>query len=90
MQSTAARPQVYWSSRLHSEHERVARSFGAGSLVWDLFAGAGPFATLAARRGDVTVLANDLNPAACEALLDNAALNGVSARLLVYGLGGRF
>ena len=56
--------KVYWSSRLHTEHARMAGSFRHGELVWDLFCGVGPFAVLAAQRG-VRVLANDLNPHAC-------------------------
>jgi len=77
--------KVYWSSRLHTEHERLASSFRPGELVWDLFAGVGPFAMLAARRG-VLILANDLNPAACEAMLHNARQNKVAAGVHVYNL----
>lgn len=53
--------------------------------MWDLFAGVGPFAVLAARRG-VTVLANDLNPHACSAMLGNFERNGVLERAHVYNL----
>ena len=77
--------RVYWNSRLHSEHARMAAEFGRGELVWDLFAGVGPFAVLAAQRG-VQVLANDLNPASAEALVVNARRNGVSKLVGVYNL----
>lgn len=77
--------KVYWSSRLQTEHERIARSFVPGCVVWDLFAGVGPFAVLAAQRG-VRVLANDLNPDSCHALLSNVATNRVQGLVHVYNL----
>ena len=77
--------KVYWSSRLHTEHKRMADRFIAGQLVWDVFAGVGPFTVLAAQRG-VHVLANDLNPDACTALLANVRLNHVARRAHVYNL----
>lgn len=77
--------KVYWSSRLHTEHERMASSFEPGQTVWDLFAGVGPFAVLAARRG-TAVLANDLNPDACKAMLHNVRQNHVMERVHVYNL----
>ena len=77
--------KVYWSSRLHTEHQRMAASFTRGEVVWDLCAGVGPFAMLAARRG-VTVLANDLNPEACSAMLGNVRDNGVLRHVHVYNL----
>lgn len=77
--------KVYWNSRLHTEHQRLADSFSPGALVWDLFAGVGPFAVLAARRA-VRVLANDLNPEASDALVRNAQLNKVAHLINVYNL----
>lgn len=46
-------------------------------VVCDGFAGVGPFAMPAAKRGCLGVLANDLNPASAEALRDNARRNRV-------------
>lgn len=77
--------RVYWSSRLHSEHMRTVGHFARGDHVWDLFAGVGPFAMLAGLRG-VSVLANDLNPHACSALMHNAQLNGVEHLVHAYNL----
>jgi tRNA (guanine37-N1)-methyltransferase len=77
--------KVYWSSRLHTEHASMAKSFKPGDLVWDMFAGVGPFAVLAAQRG-VRVLANDLNPHCCEAMLDNVKHNGLCELVHVYNL----
>lgn len=53
----------------------------------DVFAGVGPFAVPAARRG-IVVYANDLNPASYEALKKNAALNKVQFGLKTYNLDG--
>lgn len=82
---TFAYDKVYWSSRLQTEHERIAQSFSPGCVVWDLFAGVGPFAVLAAQRG-VRVLANDLNPDSCRALLANVASNRLRGLIHVYNL----
>jgi hypothetical protein len=53
--------QVYWNSRLSAEHERLVDLFAPDELVADVFAGVGPFALPAAKKG-TAVLANDLNP----------------------------
>lgn len=53
--------KVYWNSRLHTEHERLVRMFKPEDVVVDVFAGVGPFAIPAGRKG-CAVLANDLNP----------------------------
>ena len=77
--------KVYWSSRLQTEHEHIASSFAPGAHVWDLFAGVGPFAVLAAQHG-VHVLANDLNPDCADALVRNVAANRVDGLVRVYNL----
>ncbi|KAH8835565.1 Met-10+ like-protein-domain-containing protein [Flagelloscypha sp. PMI_526] len=53
--------KVYWNSRLHMEHARLVSQFSPQSVVADVFAGVGPFAVPAGRKG-TCVLANDLNP----------------------------
>lgn len=68
--------RVYWNSRLQAEHGRLVEDFSAGAIVCDMFAGVGPFALPAARRG-CRVYANDLNPTSVEWLTKNAERNGV-------------
>lgn len=80
--------KVYWNSRLHTEHERVVGMLQRGDVVVDVFAGVGPFAIPAAKRG-CTVYANDLNPNSYEALVENSKKNGVISQLHAYNLDGR-
>ncbi|EKM84070.1 hypothetical protein AGABI1DRAFT_32708 [Agaricus bisporus var. burnettii JB137-S8] len=80
--------QVYWNSRLHTEHERLVRMFEPDDVVADVFAGVGPFAIPSARKG-CAVLANDLNPASHKYLEKNVADNGVSDRVRTFCEDGR-
>ena len=69
--------EVYWNSRLHTEHERLIDKFDREDLVADVFAGVGPFAVPAAKKG-CAVLANDLNPSSYKYLIHNISENKVS------------
>lgn len=69
--------KVYWNSRLHHEHERLVALFNPGEVIVDVFAGVGPFALPAAKRGCV-VLANDLNPESAKWMEINVKNNHVS------------
>nr|GAT57463.1 predicted protein [Mycena chlorophos] len=80
--------QVYWNSRLHTEHERVANLFSPADVVVDVFAGVGPFAIPAAKKG-CAVLANDLNPQSAKYLEINVENNRVSSAVRVSCLDGR-
>ncbi len=66
--------KVYWNSRLHTEHMRIIDILKPGDTVLDVFAGVGPFAIPACRKG-CTLYANDLNPNAYSALISNANEN---------------
>ena len=68
--------KVYWNSRLGHEHERLVKGFEKGDVVVDAFAGVGPFAIPAAKKGCI-VYANDLNPESHAALTKNCTLNKV-------------
>lgn len=80
---------VYWNSRLQTEHARLVATLGRAAAVWDLMAGVGPFALPAARNG-CTVAANDLNPRSYAYLVENRARNAVDpARCVCSNLDAR-
>lgn len=68
--------KVYWNSRLHTEHDRLVQLFSPDDVIADVFAGVGPFALPAAKKG-CGVLANDLNPESYKWLLRNIENNKV-------------
>ncbi|KIJ66208.1 hypothetical protein HYDPIDRAFT_86188 [Hydnomerulius pinastri MD-312] len=69
--------KVYWNSRLHTEHDRLVQLFKPEDVIADVFAGVGPFAIPAGKKG-CAVLANDLNPDSAHWLSKNIASNHVS------------
>ncbi|PCH34211.1 guanine-N(1)--methyltransferase [Wolfiporia cocos MD-104 SS10] len=69
--------EVYWNSRLHTEHTRLVSLFKPEDLVADVFAGVGPFALPAAKKG-CAVFANDLNPKSYQYLSKNVEDNKIS------------
>ncbi|KAM5536047.1 hypothetical protein V8D89_010305 [Ganoderma adspersum] len=80
--------EVYWNSRLHTEHERLIHKFDKDDLVADVFAGVGPFAIPAAKKG-CAVLANDLNPSSHKYLTLNIAENRVGTLVKPFCEDGR-
>ncbi|KAH9046293.1 Met-10+ like-protein-domain-containing protein [Lactarius hengduanensis] len=80
--------RVYWNSRLHTEHARLVNMFQPDELVADVFAGVGPFALPAAKKG-CAVLANDLNPESYKYLDINIRDNNVSDRVRASCVDGR-
>ena len=72
--------QVYFSPRLATERHRVCSQVADGERFLDMFAGVGPFAIPAAKRG-ATVVAADLNEVAVGYLRENARHNGVEERV---------
>ncbi|KAI9596926.1 tRNA methyltransferase Trm5 [Syncephalis fuscata] len=79
--------KVYWNSRLHTEHDRLISLFKPNERICDVFAGVGPFAVPAAKRGNI-VYANDLNPESYKYMNENMKINKV-ATLKTYNLDGR-
>lgn len=67
---------VYWNSRLHTEHDRLVQMFDPQDVIADVFAGVGPFAIPAAKKG-CAVFANDLNPNSTKYLSVNVQNNKV-------------
>ncbi|GAB1608431.1 tRNA (guanine(37)-N1)-methyltransferase-like [Argonauta hians] len=80
--------KVYWNSRLAMEHERIVSNLERGDVVYDVFAGVGPFAIPASKKGCI-VLANDLNPESYKSLVHNAALNRIKSDFCAYNMDGR-
>ncbi|GAA5799734.1 tRNA(m(1)G37)methyltransferase [Helicostylum pulchrum] len=71
--------KVYWNSRLHTEHDRLVQLFKKNEYVCDVFAGVGPFALPAAKKGAI-VYANDLNPSSHEWMKENIKANKVNRK----------
>lgn len=81
--------KVYWNPRLSTEHTRIVELLNRGDVVYDVFAGVGPFAIPAAKKGCV-VLANDLNPESYKWLEHNVGLNKIKrGSVRTFNLDGR-
>eukprot|EP00698_Gefionella_okellyi_P019352 TRINITY_DN5919_c0_g1_i1.p1 TRINITY_DN5919_c0_g1~~TRINITY_DN5919_c0_g1_i1.p1 ORF type:complete len:448 (-),score=86.66 TRINITY_DN5919_c0_g1_i1:1239-2495(-) len=80
--------EVYWNSRLQSEHTRIAKMLKTSDILCDMFAGIGPFAVPAGKYG-VTVYANDLNPRSTHYLNINVKLNHVQKKVTVSTMDAR-
>lgn len=72
---------VYWNSRLSTEHERIVKKLHPGDVLFDVFAGVGPFSIPAAKK-QCHVYANDLNPESFKWLNHNAKLNKIHPKLI--------
>ncbi|NXG47911.1 TRM5 methyltransferase, partial [Psilopogon haemacephalus] len=80
--------KVYWNPRLSTEHGRIVELLKPGDVLFDVFAGVGPFAIPAARK-KCHVFANDLNPESYSWLLHNCKLNKVDSKVKVFNMDGR-
>ncbi|KAL1789965.1 tRNA (guanine(37)-N1)-methyltransferase [Sigmodon hispidus] len=80
--------KVYWNPRLSTEHSRITDLLNPGDVLFDVFAGVGPFAIPAARK-NCTVFANDLNPESHKWLLHNCKLNKVDQKVKVFNMDGK-
>lgn len=73
---------VYWNPRLSTEHGRILSLLKNRDIVFDVFAGVGPFAIPAAACKGCYVIANDLNPACYTWLEHNKRINAVNTKTL--------
>jgi tRNA (guanine37-N1)-methyltransferase len=73
--------RVYFNPRTGGERMRVASQISSNERVLVLFAGVGPYAVLAAKRG-AQVWAVEINPDAVEYMRENAKLNRVQLNVL--------
>lgn len=70
--------KAFFSPRLATERDIVARQVRPGEVVIDMFAGIGPFSIMIAKtRAPKVVYAIDVNPDAIESMKQNIALNKV-------------
>ncbi|XP_055845465.1 tRNA (guanine(37)-N1)-methyltransferase [Episyrphus balteatus] len=80
--------KVYWNPRLATEHERIVKILQPNDVLYDVFAGVGPFSVPAAKKR-CTVLANDLNPESYKWLEHNAKKNKCSGSITTFNKDGR-
>lgn len=77
---------VFFSPRLATERDIVAKQVQPGEVVIDMFAGIGPFSIMIAKtRSPKAVYAIDANPEAIRYMQENIALNRVSTVTPVLG-----
>ncbi|XP_017057987.1 tRNA (guanine(37)-N1)-methyltransferase [Drosophila ficusphila] len=80
--------KVYWNPRLSTEHERIVKMLRSGDVLYDVFAGVGPFSVPAAKKR-CHVLANDLNPVSFHWLQHNAKRNKCLSQIKMFNQDGR-
>ncbi|KAH8296815.1 hypothetical protein KR054_011555 [Drosophila jambulina] len=80
--------KVYWNPRLSTEHERIVKMLHSGDVLYDVFAGVGPFSVPAAKKR-CHVWANDLNPVSFHWLQHNAKRNKCLAHIKMFNKDGR-
>ncbi|RWS23923.1 tRNA (guanine(37)-N1)-methyltransferase-like protein [Leptotrombidium deliense] len=80
---------VYWNPRLSSERKRLLRKITKNHVLYDVFAGVGPFSIPVAKTKSCRVLANDLNPECYKWLLENIKINKCGSNIQVFNLDGR-
>jgi tRNA (guanine37-N1)-methyltransferase len=79
--------KAYFTPHLGTERLRVANLVEPGDVVFDMFAGVGPFALFIAKRG-ARVVAVDKNPDAVRLMRENAALNRIENIEILEGDAG--
>ncbi|ASJ07212.1 tRNA (guanine(37)-N1)-methyltransferase Trm5b [Thermococcus pacificus] len=76
--------RVYYTPRLATERRRVFEKTQPGEVVFDMFAGVGPYSILLAKRAKL-VFACDINPWAIRYLEENVRLNKVNNVVPILG-----
>uniref|UniRef100_A0A0N4ZPB0 tRNA (guanine(37)-N1)-methyltransferase n=1 Tax=Parastrongyloides trichosuri TaxID=131310 RepID=A0A0N4ZPB0_PARTI len=74
--------RVFWNSRLSNEHKRIIEKLDKNSIVYDGFAGVGPFVLPAAKKGVRKVFGNDLNPESVKWMKENLKINKIDEKLV--------
>ncbi|WP_048165911.1 tRNA (guanine(37)-N1)-methyltransferase Trm5b [Palaeococcus pacificus] len=76
--------RVYYTPRLATERMRVFEKAKEGEIIFDMFAGVGPYAVLLAKKAGL-VFACDINPWAVKYLEENKKLNKVENVIPILG-----
>uniref|UniRef100_A0AC35TK67 tRNA (guanine(37)-N1)-methyltransferase n=1 Tax=Rhabditophanes sp. KR3021 TaxID=114890 RepID=A0AC35TK67_9BILA len=74
--------KVFWNSRLGNEHKRLISKLDHNSIVFDGFAGVGPFVIPAAKKGVRKIFGNDLNPESVKWMQKNVKINRLEGDLI--------
>ena len=78
--------KAFFSPRLATERDIVAKQVRPGEVVIDMFAGIGPFSIMIAKtRSPRIVYAIDVNPDAIESMKENVSLNKVTNVVPILG-----
>jgi len=78
--------KVFFSPRLATERDIVARQVNPGETVIDMFAGIGPFSIMIAKtRAPSAVFAIDVNPEAISLMKENISINKVQSVMPILG-----
>lgn len=80
--------QVFWNPRLSAEHERLVKMLKPNDVLYDVFAGVGPFSIPCGKKR-VNVLSNDLNPNSFKWLEHNVKKNKVQNYVRTFNKDGR-
>jgi len=80
--------KAYFTPRLGTERLRIAELVLPGDVVFDMFAGVGPFALSISKRG-AKVVAVDKNPDAVTLMRENAGLNRIEDIEILEGDAGQ-
>jgi len=78
--------RAFFTPRLATERQAVAKQVKPGEVVIDMFAGIGPFSIMIAKTGSPRVVyAIDMNPDAIELMKENIALNKATSVSPILG-----
>ena len=74
--------KAFFSPRLSTERERIAKLTQSGEVLVNMFAGVGTFSIMAAKAKKCTVYSIDINPVASELCKRNISLNKLAGNVI--------
>lgn len=74
--------KVYFSPRLATERERIAKQTKNGETIIDMFAGVGPFSVVIAKNHEGKIYAIDINPYAYFYIKKNKEINKLKGEII--------